>query len=608
MPRTLLARADVPVQETWALDHLFPTAEAADAERRALGAAVAAVAARRGALAPGNDPAAVADALDACADLVARIERLKLHATLPASADRGDAAARAAAARFHAAAADWAAALAFVEAELLAAPADAFASWLAAPALARHRPYLERLGRRRPHVRSAEVEDVLAAADATFDGYEQARGTLVEGDVDFGAVAAPDGPRPVAPASVRALLGDPDRAVRRGAFERWADGHLGVADTLADLYVGRVRRTSFEARVRGYPSAEAAALAAYHVDPPVLDATLDAFTRRLPVWHRYWAARRRLLGVERLEPWDVFAPYPVRPVAVPVARAIDWIVAAAAPLGAAVQATLARGLREERWVDLRPNVGKRLGAFCAAAPGAHPYVLLSYVDDLPSASTLAHEMGHALHAVRSDARTSPLDGTHELSMTVAETFSNGLQALVRGHLARSSEAADPDFDLGLLDEAFGNLHRYLFVMPTLVRLERWAHARVEAGEPPSADDLTATLAGYFGEAYGPEVAVDARVGIAWAEFPHLYAPFYTFQYAVGLAVALAQVAKIDAGEPGAAEAYLEAMDAGAARPPRALFEGLGYDVATPAPMDAAFDVVEGLVARLEAHADRLGRG
>ncbi len=605
MPRTLLVRNDVPVHETWALEHLFATSADFDAAQRSLAADVAAFAAHRGALV--RDAATLAASLERYGDLIARLERLRLYATLPATADRGNAQARAAAGRFRSVAAEWVSALAFVDAELLAAPAAAFAAWLADPGFARHRPFLERLAHRRPHVRSAEVEDVLAAATATFDAYEEARDTLVEGDVDFGAVAAPDGPRPVAPASVRALLGDPDRAVRQAAFVNWADGHLSVSDTLADLYNARVRRTAFEARVRGYASAEAAALAAFHVEPEVLDATLEAFTRRLPVWHRYWAARRRLLGVDRLEAWDVFAPYPVAPVPVPVDRAVDWIVASAAPLGEDVVATLARGLRDERWVDLRPNVGKRLGAFCAAAPGAHPYVLLSYVDDLPSASTLAHEMGHALHAARSDARAAPLDGVHELSMTVAETFSNGQQALMRGHLARSADAADAAFDLGLLDEAFANLHRYLFVMPTLVRLERWAHARVEAGEPPSAEELTTALTGYFQEAYGPEVTADARIGVAWAEFPHLYEPFYTFQYAVGLSVALAQVARIEAGEAGAVDAYLAAMDAGASVRPAELFARLGYDVATPAPMDAAFDVVEGYVARLEAHAERLGR-
>ncbi|MDF1522438.1 MAG: hypothetical protein P1P87_06405, partial [Trueperaceae bacterium] len=166
MLRSLSARADVPVHETWALEHLFADATAADAAQDELDAAVDAFAGRRGRLAP--DPAALAAALDAYGDVVARAERLRLYRSLPASADRTDAGARAAAGRFRAAAARWSTALAFVDAELLAAPEADFATWLAHPDLARHRPFLERLARRRPHVRSAEIEDVLAGADATF--------------------------------------------------------------------------------------------------------------------------------------------------------------------------------------------------------------------------------------------------------------------------------------------------------------------------------------------------------------------------------------------------------------------------------------------------------
>jgi len=318
-----------------------------------------------------------------------------------------------------------------------------------------------------------------------------------------------------------------------------------------------------------------------------------------------------LLGLERHEPWDVFAPPPTPGVPVAYGQAVDWIVASAAPLGERFTERLRAGMTAERWVDRRPNRGKRQGAFCAGPADVHPYVFVSYTDDLPSASTLAHEMGHALHAVWANERVPALGGA-AVSMTVAETASNGLQALLRGHLMRGELAADPAFELALLDEAFGNLHRYLFVMPTLVRFEREVHAAVGRREALSSDALTAKAARLFAQAYGPAVAggwsdeLTRRVGIAWAEFPHLYVPFYTFQYTVGIAVALAQAARIEAGEPGAAEAYLDFLGQGGTVPPVELFARLGFDVASPAPVEAAFDVVEGLVARLEAHAARMG--
>jgi oligoendopeptidase F len=531
---------------------------------------------------------------------------------LPVTTDQLDPQARALDGRFQGVAARWARALAFVEPELLASPPERLEAFVAQePRLARFLPYLARLEERRPHVRSPEIEDVLAGAAGVFDAYERSRDALAEGDLRFVPVDAAGGARELAPSSYHALVSDPDRAVRRQAFERWTDGYLGVGDTLAETYLARVRRSAFEAEVRGHASGEALALADHRVTTEVLDATLEAFQRRLPVWHRYWAARRRLLGVDRHQPWDVFAPPPTRRVEIPYGQAAAWIAESAAPLGPAFVGQLRRGMLDGRWVDRRPNRGKRQGAFCEDAPDVHPYVFVSYTDDLPSASTLAHEMGHALHAVWSEAAVPALDGVRALSMTVAETASNGLQALLRGYLMRHELAADPDFELASIDEAFGNLHRYLFVMPTLVRFEREVHAAVGRGEALAARDLTAKAAALFAEAYGPDVVAGwdddlaDRVGIAWAEFPHLYAPFYTFQYTVGIAVALAQVARIDAGDEGAVAAYLDFLSAGGSVPPVELFARLGFDVTTPAPVEAAFDVVEGLVVRLEAHADRV---
>jgi oligoendopeptidase F len=603
-------RRDVPVHETWALEHVF--ASAADAERALvdLDVRVAALVARAGRLAAGSDEllAALTDLewIDGAAD------RARMYHTLPVTTEGSDPAARAADGRFQALAAGWATALAFVQPELLAVAPERLAALLAdEPRLLRFAAYLERLEERRPHVRSGEVEDVLAGANGVFDAYERARDALAEGDLRFEPVEGASGPRELAPSSYRALAADPEREVRRHAFERWTDGYLGVADTLAETYLARVRRSAFEARVRGHASGEAASLAKHRVSVAVLDATLAAFERRLPVWHRYWSVRRRLLGVERHAPWDVYAPAPIPRLRVPYEQAAAWIVASAAPLGDAYTGLLRRGLGEERWVDRRPNRGKRQGAFCDAAPGVHPFVFVSYVDDLASASTLAHEMGHALHAAWWFQHVSSLDGFAALSMTVAETASNAQQALLRGHLLRGPAADDPDVELALLDEAFGNLHRYLFVMPTLVRFERAVHAAVGRKEALSSAELTAMAAALFREAYGPEVDVDDRVGIAWAEFPHLFEPFYTFQYTVGLAVALAQVARIEAGAAAgdgtAAEAFLGFLAVGGAVPPVELFARLGFDVTTPAPVEAAFDVVEGLVDRLEGHAERLGR-
>jgi oligoendopeptidase F len=591
-------RAALDRSETWALEHLFSSQAAFEGAMREAEGRVRALAAYRGRL--GDDARTLHAFLAELSDLTAAVGRLRPYAMLPVAADGGDGEARRALGAFAAVASRWRAETAFVEPELLAIGSERLAAFRSEePELARFAPFLARLEEDRPFVRSAEVEDVLALAAQPLDALYRVQQALVAGDLRFEGVHAEGRHHEVAPSTIRALERDADREVRRQAFVSYADGHLAFADTLAELYLMRVQAQAFEARVRAHASGEAAALAGMRVPTSVLDATIAAFTRRLPVWHRYWAVRQRLLGVARLEPWDVHASLGRRPPGVPFEQAVAWIVASSAPLGEAYAERLRRGLLHERWVDRRPNRGKREGAFCASAPGVHPYILMSYVDDLPSASTLAHELGHAMHALLVDEAQDPLDGVDELSMTVAETASNAQQALLRDSLLAGSARDERDLELAVLDEAMGNFHRYLFVMPTLVRFERHVHGALWRDEALTGDDLTGVLRDLFQQGYGDALVADDRVGSAWAQFGHLYVPFYTFQYAVGIAAATALVARIAAGEQGAAADLRAFMAAGPSRPPVDLFASVGLDVTTPEPIERAFDVVEGYVTRLE---------
>src|SRR5690606_19600398 len=228
-------------------------------------------------------------------------------------------------------------------------------------------------------------------------------------------------------------------------------------------------------------------------------------------------------------------------------QAVDWILEGMAPLGAEYVEPLRRGLLEQRWVDVYPNRGKRDGAFCSHAYGCTPQVMMSYVGDLGSLSTLAHELGHAMHDVLMD-EAQPLPYT-DVSMVAAETASNFNQALVRRHLL--ARFTDPDQRLDVLDEAFGNFHRYFFIMPTLVRFELAVHDAVARGEGLTGAKLNALMRDLFQEGYGEHITADERVGITWAEFGHLYVPFYTFQYAAGISAAAPLAADVDQAEPGA---------------------------------------------------------
>jgi oligoendopeptidase F len=182
---------------------------------------------------------------------------------------------------------------------------------------------------------------------------------------------------------------------------------------------------------------------------------------------------------------------------------------------------------------------------------------------------------------------------------LAEVASNFNQALVRDHLLRRLTGRDEQ--IALIEEAMANFHRYFFIMPTLARFELAVHERVERGEALTADGMIGLMADLFAEGYGDEVAVDRkRVGSTWMQFStHLYANFYVYQYATGIAGAHALARGVLDGRTGAAAAYLDFLKAGGSDFPLAILRQAGVDLASPRPVEETFAVLAGYVERLE---------
>lgn len=591
----LPTRAELDPAFTWNLQALYPDDAAFDTDLEAAERDLDAVAAYRERM---NDAVVLADVMDRYWALLAKVQRLRLYAALPVDADQGDQEGRARLGRFQAFAGRFGADTAFLEPEVLALGRDKINAFLSKePRLAYLGRWFDLLEANRNHVRSAELENVLGGLADPFGALARAYNSLANGEISFDPVTDADGrSHEVARSTYPALRMSADRELREAAHASYSDGFLAHRNTLTDLYLGRVKQGVFWARVRGYADTVAEQLEPREVPRQVLDAVVHTFEANLDVWHRYWAARRKLLGVERHEEYDIFAPLSPEPLQVPFDRAIDWILEGLAPLGDAYVGPLSRGLRHERWVDVYPNRGKRDGAFATRAYHAQPYILMSYQGNLESVSTLAHELGHAMHSKLMD-EVQPLAYAN-YAMMAAETASNFNQALVRAHLLGKLTA--PAQRLAVLDEAFSNFHRYFFIMPTLVRFELEVHGAVERGEGLTADHLGAIMQRLFQEGYGDQIQATERTGATWSQFGHLYVPFYTFQYAAGIAAAASLADDVHNRKDGAVDRYLAFLRAGSSVPPVEALRQAGVDLTTPEPIERAFAVLEGYVRELEA--------
>jgi oligoendopeptidase F len=592
---TIPAHSEIDPQYTWNAPSVFPSEADWEAEYGSIAQDLAGLRAYQGRLAEG--PALLAEAVAAIERLMQRVYKLYTYASMSYAVNTNDQDAAKRNGRAQGLAGQALAAAAFLDPELLAIGEATLRGWLAEDArLGYLGHYVDNLFRKQAHVRSAEVEELLGLLADPFSNVEATFHMLTDADFKFPPASASDGRSlPVTQGTLEDILAAPDREARRTAWEGYMDAYLAHKNTLAANLLTSVKNNVFTMRARRHTSTLEMALFRQNLPAAVYHNLLDVFKKNLPTWHRYWAVRRRALGVERLQPYDIWAPLTSDRPVIPYEQAVAAVCAGLAPLGQDYVEALRRGCQEQRWVDVYPCQGKMGGAFSSGAPGAFPFIMMSYTDDVFSLSTLAHELGHSMHSYLTWQNQPILYSDY--SMFVAETASNFHQAMVRAHLLATNP--DPAFQITVIEEAMSNFHRYFFIMPTLARFELAVHQAEERGAGMSADDMLGLMADLFSEGYGGGVHVDReRTGATWATFPHLYADYYVFNYATGISAANALALRVRSGAAAAAEDYLRFLKAGGSLYPLDALRVAGVDMTTPEPVEAAFSVLAGLVERL----------
>ncbi|MCX6019731.1 MAG: oligoendopeptidase F family protein [Chloroflexi bacterium] len=564
MAHALPKRADIPKAHTWDLEALFRTQKEWEKAIAAVDAVLPELRACAGTL--GNSAQSLFAFMKRYEEIAPRAQHIYTWAMLHSDSDTTDQKKLASAGRGAGLYARFGEAISFLQPEILALDEAVLQRFLEdEPALRTYAHFFENIQRMRPHVRSAEVEQVLALGREALSAPERAHGGLADADLTFSPAENEKGRAlPLGRGNYGSMQSSPDRVLRQNSWNNYADGFLSMRNTFAEIMSAKVKSTVFQSRVRRYPDSLTAALTPNAISTAVYQNVIDACNRNLSIWHRFWEAKRRLLKLRKMEGCDVFAPLS-RPVKTSWEQAIEHLVAGLQPLGAPYADAVRKGVTKERWVDWRPNIGKRGGAYSAGGYGTRPYILMSYHEEgLQGLSTLAPDVGHSMHTLLS-CRTQPY-AYADYTLFVAEVASNFNQALVRAHLLNTDRARrDRNFQINVIEEAMYNFHRYLFVMPILSQFEHWMHTQVEQGGALTADEMTQHLAGLFKRGYGPAWKIDApREGIAWAQYPHFYADFYVYQYASGIAAANALAADVLADASGsAAGRYLDFLRSGA---------------------------------------------
>ncbi len=597
MSNTTPLRSEANPKYTWNAESVFPSQEAWESELKSIAAALPDVRKYQGKLSQG--PATLLEAMQTIEGLMSRIFRAYIYAGFSYSVDTTDQNAAAMQGKAQGVFGQVMASTAFLNPELLSIGQKTLENWVnETPELGKYKHYVHNLFRVQEHVRSAEVEEILGMLADPFSGPQNTASLLTNADFKFrpGTDSAGNEFELTEGVYSKILAGE-DRKARQTAWENYMDQHLAFKNTLASNLATSIKQNVFMSQVRKHESALEMSLFSNDIPVSVFHNLIDTFKKNLPTWHRYFDIRRRILGVEMLEPYDMWAPLTKNRAKIPFEQAVDWIAEGLLPLGKDYVGIMRNGCLEERWVDVYPNVGKRTGAFSWGAPGTHPFIMMSYTDEIFSVSTLAHELGHSMHSYLTWENQPFVYADY--SLFVAEVASNFHQAMVRAHLLNTNP--DRDFQISVIEEAMANFFRYFFIMPTLARFELETHTRIEQGQPLTADLMINLMADLFREGYGDKVHVDRqRVGMTWATFSHLFSDYYVYQYATGISGAHALSGRILRGEPNAVEDYLGFLKSGSSAYPLDVLRKAGVDLTTPAAVEETFAVMANYIDRLEA--------
>ncbi|MBN1953615.1 MAG: M3 family oligoendopeptidase [Anaerolineae bacterium] len=388
---------------------------------------------------------------------------------------------------------------------------------------------------------------------------------------------------------------DPRPELREAAYRELYRVYAEESAILAQIY-GHVARDwdSENVDLRGFSSPIAVRNLHNDVPDAVVETLLESCRRNMSIFYRYFRLKAQWLGIERLRRYDLYAPIQAAEKSFPFSEAADLVLDCLHQF-APVLAGHAQRVFAEQHLDSEVRVGKRSGAFCASVlPGMTPWVLTNYQGKTDDVLTLAHEIGHAVHAMM--AQDHPVFTFHS-TLPLAETasvFSEML--LVDRWLAEESDpAARRDLLVTVIDEAYATIARQAY----FVLFENQAHPQALAGA--TADEMGALYLQNLHEQFGDAVDVSDEFRWEWIAIPHLYrTPFYCYAYSFGHLLVLALYKQYKEEGASFIPRYLKILGYGGSASPAHIVGEAGFDMASPAFWQGGFDVLTGLLDELEA--------
>ncbi len=523
-------------------------------------------------------------------------EKLGNYAFLLTAQDASDSSAQDKLGRYMMAASTAEAKTSFLVPEIQSIEKDTIEKMLSKSEFSPYKIFLQKLIRMAPYILTEKEERLFALQQESLQAPSKAFSMLTNVDIDFGTIKTNEGEMPLSQTTYSSFLINPDRDIRKAAYNQLYKAFDSHKNTITTLYAGSVNQDVYKARARGYTSSIEKALFPDKVPVSVYENLVGTIRSNLAPLHKYYALVKKVLKLDELRHYDVYMPLTkdVKFVT-PYDKAVDMITDALSPLGNEYTATLRNGLLNG-WVDRYENKGKRSGAFSSGGYEGYPYILMNYKDDvIRDVFTLAHEGGHSMHSWYS-AKSNPfMSYSYTIfEAEVASTFNE--QLLFEYMLKNTSNKNEKAY---LLCIRAGDILATLYRQTMFAEYEKKTHELVESGTPLSVDVCRATYRELLETYFGSEMVFENESDLEYLRIPHFYNAFYVYKYSTGISAALALSKKVTSGAEQDKENYFTFLRSGGSRYPIEALKVAGVDMEKADSIQEAVNIFSNLVDEIE---------
>ena len=400
--------------------------------------------------------------------------------------------------------------------------------------LKRYEREIKEIIKEKEHVLSKQEENLLAMYSEVFSAQENVFDILTNTEFNFGEITEENGKKTkMTDSNYSIFLKSQNEDIRKQAFNLMYSKYSEFLNTIGELYLARVKEDTITAKLRKYSSSLEKAVNNDDSNLKVYNSLIEAVHSNINVNHEFIKLKRKLLKKEEMHIYDIYVnPFQISDDTITFEQAKEEVLKALNVLGKEYISKLEEAF-SNRWVDVYPKENKRGGAYSMGVYGVHPYVLDNFVNNKRDVSTIAHELGHAMHSYYSNTNQNVIDSNY--TIMVAEIASTTNEILLAKYQIENEQ--DKTKKAEIIYELLEMIRATLFRQAMFAEFEKMVHEKIELGEMLSSDDLSNMYYKLNEQYFGKNCVIDEQIKYEWARIPHFYYNFYVYKYATGISAA-----------------------------------------------------------------------